>query len=264
MRTRERSRTSNTPVLSRRPLPLGYASVVDKGGFEPPTFCLQGSCSTKLSYKPMEPTVGIEPTTSAVRERRTTISASLAWSRRRGSNPPPPAYRAGARPAVLRRHRYPRRDSNAHCVASQTAASCQWATRASTLGAEDSNLHRPASEAVRLRFVHHGHLPAQHPDGVTQADPVQRAEVGVQNEHCLHPVHLVCAAGDGAAGGTRTRDLHLGKVPRLPAALQPPGLRACGGIRTLSALPSPRTVDGSRTRYSTLEEWHVTVDTATA
>src|SRR4051812_46384076 len=62
VRTRGGSRTPNTPGLSRRPLPLGYP-----GGYAV-LFVLRTSYFV-LSYVDK---VGLEPTASAVRERRST------------------------------------------------------------------------------------------------------------------------------------------------------------------------------------------------
>src|SRR5262245_60686539 len=103
-------------------------------------------------------------------------------SRWRDSNPPSPAYRAGARPVVLHRRRCPRRESNPHRPASRAGASSSWATWA--LPRLDSN------QALDVQSV---------------------ASYRIDDEEMMN-----------------------------------------------------RTVDGSRTRYSTLEEWHVTVDTPTA
>ena len=47
LRTRKRNRTSNTPGLSRWPLPLGYPGMVDKVGLEPTTSALQERRSTR-------------------------------------------------------------------------------------------------------------------------------------------------------------------------------------------------------------------------
>jgi hypothetical protein len=52
----------------------------------------------------MEPVARIERASSAVRRRRTTFSASPAWSWLRGSNPLSPLYKSGAGPDPLSQH----------------------------------------------------------------------------------------------------------------------------------------------------------------
>ena len=40
-----------------------FMNKVIRKGFEPLTYCLEGSCSIQLSYRTIEPPVGLEPTT---------------------------------------------------------------------------------------------------------------------------------------------------------------------------------------------------------
>ncbi len=127
--TRERSRTSNTPGLSRRPLPLGYPgrwdlrqSLVDNLGIEPSRRCLQDS------------------------------AAHLCVARKPANDSNSPTRRA-----ALGWRWYPRPDSNRHCTAPQTVASYRWATRASAgsdpPGLPDS-LARPCQLLPRMDSNH--------------------------------------------------------------------------------------------------------------
>lgn len=89
---------------------------------------------------PWEPAAGLEPATSAVRERRTTSRAALA------SEPAAESRTRCVRLTRPARHRgspawCPRRDSNAHCRPPHDRASCQLGYEGIELGAEDSNLH---------------------------------------------------------------------------------------------------------------------------
>ena len=165
MRAGEGNRTLGLPADNRMLSPLSYVGTcVPGGGFEPSTSavwerrlyrwatraCLRGhdsgsnrapqACKARLctSTLPMEPTVGIEPTTSAVRRRRTALSASLAnepeaglepavfglqnrrrsrpappaWCPRRESNPQQPGSRPGASTRLGYRGELPRLESN--------------------------------------------------------------------------------------------------------------------------------------------------------
>src|SRR5204862_6060547 len=59
--------------------------------------------------------------------------------------------------------------------------------RHGVLDEPDPPRQRPDTQPyVGLRFVHDSDLPVQHPDRVAQADPVQRAEIGVEDEYMLH------------------------------------------------------------------------------
>lgn len=60
-----------------------------------------------------------------------------------------PLYKSGAGPNLLHRHACPRCDSNAHCTAPQTVASCRWATRASTRPCSGSSCARIRGSARR-------------------------------------------------------------------------------------------------------------------
>ena len=90
-----------------------------------------------------------DPGSNRAREacKATLHTSAPPKSQRSDSNRLSPRYEGGAGPDLLRWHRYPRPDSNRHWTAPQTVASYRWATRACSLGAEDSNLHAPASEA---------------------------------------------------------------------------------------------------------------------
>ena len=143
LRTRERSRTSNTPGLSRRPLPLGYPGMsnVDRRGVEPRASGLQ---SETVHQHPAQRANGRARTDYLALTRGAhvlTCSAGIA-SRWRGSNPLFRAYKARAGPDLLHRHRYPRPDSNRHCTAPQTVASCHWATRAHLAGSRPCPVRR--------------------------------------------------------------------------------------------------------------------------
>ena len=57
--------------------------------------------------------------------------------------------------------------------------------------------HREVADAyVWLRFVHHRDLAEEHANRVAQADPLERAQVCVQDKDCLHRFHLPRVTGD--------------------------------------------------------------------
>lgn len=108
IRTRRGIRTPNILILSQAPLPLGqpgYCGVTrDRTA---PARLAKRRCAPAPT--PREPAARLELATSALRERRTTGRAALAWSRRSDSNRPSPAYKAGAPRVAPRRHEAPRR-----------------------------------------------------------------------------------------------------------------------------------------------------------
>jgi hypothetical protein len=113
-------------------------SIVDNLGIEPSRRCLQDSAAHLCVAR--EPTVGLEPTTSALRGRRRSRPASLASRANGGSRTRTSRLQGGCTTVVLRWRTYPRRDSNAHHRPPHDRASSV-GLRGHGLGAEDSNLH---------------------------------------------------------------------------------------------------------------------------
>src|SRR5262249_6019942 len=73
-----------------------------------------------------------------------------------------------------------------------------------------------------------------------------------------------CTAASKEQRPTVSRTLNVGAREVRPARSRPRPGPALYSPEAVTLLGAPRTVDGSRTRYSTLEEWRVTVDTPTA
>jgi hypothetical protein len=111
-RAGEGNRTLALPVDGRALSPLSYVGMyVPGGGFEPPTSALW---TRRLCQVGLPGHRWIDGESNSAREAcKATLCTStqpvppasrLTQSRRRDSNSPPPAYKAGAHPAVLRRH----------------------------------------------------------------------------------------------------------------------------------------------------------------
>ena len=82
---------------------------------------------------------------------------------------------------------------------------------------DDGGYGPDADSAVGDVVVDLGDLADEHLDGVAEADPGQRLHVCVQDQDVWHRVTsllLLLLMLTRADGGTRTRDLHLGKVMR--------------------------------------------------
>jgi hypothetical protein len=151
LRTPRGIRTPTTLLLRQVPLPVGLpghewsASVSNRS---------RQACKARLctSTHPREPAVGLEPTTSRLRDACTTRRAALALSRRPDSNWLPPAYKAGARPVELRR-----RSSLAwiRTTLPTFRASCPSARRRGneSRASEPASLLAPRSEGARTRPV---------------------------------------------------------------------------------------------------------------
>ena len=78
---------------------------------------------------------------------------------------------------------------------------------------------RLSKDDAAVRFVDHGHLPAQHPDRVAQAHPVQRAEIGIENQYRVHRDHLlVVVESERLTGWCRARDSNPHRTGFEPAA----------------------------------------------
>ena len=79
-------------------IPMTFVILVGSSGLEPPTSRLSGARSNHLSYEPML-VFGVSRSSRTVY-----VTFSLRWWRWWGSNPWPPACRAGALPAELHPH----------------------------------------------------------------------------------------------------------------------------------------------------------------
>lgn len=183
MRTRDTIRTCTVLVLSQPPPTVGLPghewSVGESNPADP-------ACKARLhtSAHPSEPVTRIERAPSCVRSRRTTFSASPAWSRRPGSNRLPPGYKPGAPPRGASSAWCPRRDSNAHCRPPHDRASCQIGLRGHRAG---SGGFEPPVSWFRARRVAGLHQLPSRPAEVRR--PVQR---------------WASDAHDGAVGLTRS------------------------------------------------------------
>ena len=74
-------------------MPFDLSPLVETVGLEPTTFCLQNRCSRQVSYIPLVPEVGFEPTKKLIPQGlsllRLPFRHSGIWSRRGDSNPYP-------------------------------------------------------------------------------------------------------------------------------------------------------------------------------
>src|SRR5262245_39434098 len=208
---------SNLHCRLRRPVlcPLSYRGIVPPSGVEPLAFASSERRPYRSGHGGMRGGGGI-------RTRAGLCRSALAGQRLGPLGHPSIAPRAGLEPAISTvtgsrplqtgptGHRYPAEDSNPQPPRSERAASANWATRAGWIDGE-SNSAREACKATLC----------------TSTQPMElRAEDSTLHERIQSPsgcriTSALKVAGvswgspaGGAAGRTRTDDLHLGKVTR--------------------------------------------------
>lgn len=108
------------------------------------------ACKARLctSTQPLEPAAGLEPAVFALRGRRRSRPAPLAWSRPRGSNPPPSAYKADAPPCGASPACVPSAGFEPALYGPSDRCLYRWATRALSQASSANSSRSPTSSAA--------------------------------------------------------------------------------------------------------------------